>query len=338
MNKKMLQYKNSDLSIVRLDSFTIKKIYKCHMSEKYGKITPQLSFLDNFIQPKIEEEKDKTPINNNNIYLEIQNELLYGLDEIKPFEDKIEIIKQNNQIINISCKPTLNSISSKNYLKKYSKIIDENNFDSKYSFIQSESSSESSLINHMNEFSKTIDENNNNNIVSIIQSNTESLNSISPINYCNNYSKLINEDSNNKDSFFLSKSNLSLSKTYEDKKSKNEDSEESNKKIIKELAKKLPVPEKEKNNEQYKIVTIKKKLRRKEISPNTSARKFNEGLNRAYYEKEFMIQNSYYKLKKKKLVNSAKKYYSSTFFLGERVDKTEFKIFRDIDIGIICLI
>ena len=159
-----------------------------------------------------------------------------------------------------------------------------------------------------------------------------SLNRIASTNFMNEYSKQIRENiNNNEDSFFDSKSILPINEKYDDE--EDDESQESKKKIIKEIEKNLPVPVKEKNNEKFKILTIKKKLQRKTRSPNASAKKFEEDNNRAQYQKDFITQNSFCKLKKKKLVNSAKKEYSSTIFLGEGTNINGFKIFKDKDIG-----
>ena len=94
----------------------------------------------------------------------------------------------------------------------------------------------------------------------------------------------------------------------------------------------LPVPIQEKDNENFKILTMKK-MKRKTMPPNKSAKKFSEDIE-PYYEKEFRITNSFYKLRKKKVVHSSRRIYSSNFTLNKGKIKVDFKIFRDKDIGI----
>lgn len=102
--------------------------------------------------------------------------------------------------------------------------------------------------------------------------------------------------------------------------------------LIKYQESHLPVPIKEKDNENFKILTMKK-MKRKTMPPNKSVRKFAED-KEPYYEKEFRITNSFCKLRKKKVVHSSRRLYSSSFILNKGKDKVEFKIFRDKDIGV----
>ena len=94
----------------------------------------------------------------------------------------------------------------------------------------------------------------------------------------------------------------------------------------------LPVPIKEKDNENFKILTMKK-MKRKTMPPNKSVRKFAED-REPQYEKEFRINNDFCKLLKKKPVHSSRRIYSSNFILGSGKNQKEFKIFRDKDIGV----
>ena len=102
--------------------------------------------------------------------------------------------------------------------------------------------------------------------------------------------------------------------------------------LIKYQESHLPVPIKEKDNENFKILTMKK-MKRKTMPPNKSVRKFAED-KEPYYEKEFRITNSFCKLRKKKVVHSSRRLYSSNFALNKGKNKVEFKIFRDKDIGV----
>ena len=102
--------------------------------------------------------------------------------------------------------------------------------------------------------------------------------------------------------------------------------------LIKYQESHLPVPIKEKDNEKFKILTMKK-MKRKTMPPNKSVRKFAED-REPYYEKEFRITNSFCKLRKKKVVHSSRRIYSSNFILNKGKEKFEFKIFRDKDIGV----
>jgi hypothetical protein len=94
----------------------------------------------------------------------------------------------------------------------------------------------------------------------------------------------------------------------------------------------LPVPIEEKNNENFKILTMKK-MKRKSMPPNKSVRKFAED-REPEYEKESRIQNSFCQLLKRKVVHSTRRIYSSHFILGKGKNKVNFMIFRDKDIGV----
>ena len=94
----------------------------------------------------------------------------------------------------------------------------------------------------------------------------------------------------------------------------------------------LIVPISQKDNENYKILTMKK-MKRKSMPPNKSLRKFAEDME-PKYEKEFRVNNSYYKLLKKKIVHSSMRVYSSLFTLGDDKNHVDFMIYRDKDIGV----
>ena len=115
---------------------------------------------------------------------------------------------------------------------------------------------------------------------------------------------------------------------------KEEDEESINdiQELLKYQEEHLPVPIKEKDNENFKILTMKK-MKRKTMPPNKSARKFDEEIE-PLYEKEFRINNSFCKLLKRKVVHSYKRIYSSNFILSDGKKKREFRIFRDKDIGV----
>ena len=69
------------------------------------------------------------------------------------------------------------------------------------------------------------------------------------------------------------------------------------------------------------------------MPPNKSLRKFAEDME-PKYEKEFRVNNSYYKLLKKKMVHSTMRVYSSSFILGDDKNHVSFMIYRDKDIGV----
>ena len=94
----------------------------------------------------------------------------------------------------------------------------------------------------------------------------------------------------------------------------------------------LPVPLDKKDDENYKILTMKK-MKRKTMPPNKSVRKFAED-KEPVYEKEFRIQNDFCKLLKKKVVHSTRRIYSSKFVLRKGNKDYDFMIFRDKDIGV----
>ena len=117
-----------------------------------------------------------------------------------------------------------------------------------------------------------------------------------------------------------------------------EDSEEPDENMdIEELIKfqesNLPVPIKKKDDESFKILTMRK-MKRKTMPPNKSVRKFAEDIE-PQYEKEFRIHNAFSSMKKKKPVHSTRRIYFSNFFLQRKKGKNEaFMVFRDKDIGI----
>ena len=95
----------------------------------------------------------------------------------------------------------------------------------------------------------------------------------------------------------------------------------------------LPVPLSKKDNETFKILTMKK-MKRISMPPNKSVRKFAEDIE-PKYEKEFRIHNAFSTMKKKKPVHSTRKLYFSNFILTKNDEAAEqFMVFRDKDIGI----
>ena len=94
----------------------------------------------------------------------------------------------------------------------------------------------------------------------------------------------------------------------------------------------LPVPIKKKDDENFKILTMRK-MKRKTMPPNKSVRKFAEDIE-PLYEKEFRIQNNYCNLLKRKMVHSLRRIYSSNFVLKKGKKEVNFMIFTDKDIGI----
>ena len=102
--------------------------------------------------------------------------------------------------------------------------------------------------------------------------------------------------------------------------------------LIKFQESNLPVPIKKKDDENFKILTMRK-MKRKTMPPNKSVRKFAEDIE-PLYEKEFRIQNSYCHLLKRKVVHSLRRIYSSNFVLKKGKKEYNFMIFTDKDIGI----
>ena len=102
--------------------------------------------------------------------------------------------------------------------------------------------------------------------------------------------------------------------------------------LIKFQESNLPVPLKKKDNENFKILTMKK-MKRKTMPPNKSVRKFAEDIE-PLYEKEFRIQNNFCHLLKRKIVHSLRRIYSSNFVLKKGKKEYNFMIFTDKDIGI----
>ena len=102
--------------------------------------------------------------------------------------------------------------------------------------------------------------------------------------------------------------------------------------LIKFQESNLPVPIKKKDDENFKILTMRK-MKRKTMPPNKSVRKFAEDIE-PLYEKEFRIQNNYCHLLKRKVVHSLRRIYSSNFVLKKGKKEFNFMIFTDKDIGI----
>ena len=94
----------------------------------------------------------------------------------------------------------------------------------------------------------------------------------------------------------------------------------------------LPVPLKKKDDENFKILTMKK-MKRKTMPSYKSTRKFAEDKEPSY-EKDFRIHNNYCTLLKRKIVHSLRRIYSSNFVLKKGDKDFNFMIFRDKDIGI----
>jgi hypothetical protein len=126
--------------------------------------------------------------------------------------------------------------------------------------------------------------------------------------------------------------NFSRSSTTTNTILEEEDSINDLREILKYQEEHLVVPISQKDNENYKILTMKK-MKRKSMPPNKSLRKYAEDME-PKYEKEFRVNNSYYKLLKKKMVHSTMKVYSSSFILGDDKNHINFMIYRDKDIGV----
>ena len=288
----------------------IHKSKKCRIKDTYGIITPQ----DN----------------------DIMTSFLYSDNKGQPQKEKSQSGFPIQNIIKVKITDS-NKIWSKNpfYAIKPSDVID--NKDNK----ENKPNNDSNPIQFKatQEYIRTI----NKDSIEIIIPSKPLLNSTASKSYMQEYSKSFKyqEDIKNseKENFFNQNDSLS-----------DKNSENSDKNIINEVAKDeedsinnidglikyqeshLPVPIKEKDNENFKILTMKK-MKRKTMPPNKSVRKFAED-REPNYEKEFRITNSFCKLLKRKVVHSSRRIYSSNFLLNKGKKQVNFKIFRDKDIGV----
>ena len=288
--------KNKNLSVC-LPSL-INKSKKCHIKSKLGLITPKDIdiFSPIFLMEKTNE--NKININDNNINNSNKDII------------KINIVK-NDKNIHWSKNPFL-LIPSKNKENQEPNIP---------------------RFNATIEFIRTI---NQDSIESLIPCKPM-LNSTASKSYMLEYSKSkkFQEDFKNSDDFFDTPKIVTKESTPSTNSQaivEEEDSINDIQDLLQYQEEHLPVPIKEKDNENFKILTMKK-MKRKSIPPNKSVRKFAED-REPEYEKEFRIQNSFCKLLKRKVVHSMRRIYSSHFILRKGKNQVKFMIFRDKDIGV----
>ena len=288
----------------------IHKSKKCRIKDTYGIITPQdndimtsFSYSDNKGQPQKEKSQSGFPIQN---------------------------------IIKVKITDS-NKIWSKNpfYAIKPSDVID--NKDNKENKPNNDSNPIQFKVTQ--EYIRTI----NKDSIEIIIPSKPLLNSTASKSYMQEYSKSSKYQKNIKNSEkenFFNQNDSQSDKNSEnsDKNCINEEAKEEEDSInsidglIKYQESHLPVPIKEKDNENFKILTMKK-MKRKTMPPNKSLRKFAED-REPNYEKDFRITNSFCKLLKRKVVHSSRRIYSSNFLLNKGKKQVNFKIFRDKDIGV----
>lgn len=307
-----------------------------------------------------DKENDPTTENKKKKLISKQNQII----QVKVKKINKELNKNSNSIFSnqeyirkicgdtkesiIQCKPMLSSTASKTFMRDYSNsekykedkellILSPNNNKPKnilldnYSIISSPNESKSSKSSSHTPLKTKMDQENQ---VNIPQTNN-----------FNNPKK--EEKSNDDNKIEIEKvGNLNINNTKENKKSKKYDYEEFRASICKEntddmeledLIKyqenHLPVPLNKKDNEKFKILTIKK-MKRPSMPPNKSVRKFAEDME-PQYEKDFRIDNAYSTMRKKKPVHSTRKIYSSNFVLHKNNGEEEkFMVFRDRDIGV----
>ena len=284
------------------------KSKKCYLKEKSGLITPKDSdcFSSNSKENSQTETKNKKDVNQN-------------------FQDKkvikINIVSSNNKSVSLCSDP----------------------FDSFISISDKENKEQNTLP-----FKATQDyyrEINQDSIESIIPCKPM-LNSTSSKAYMNEYSKskkyqedkllfFSTSDTTPEEQFpnpnkLLFNSTETNSPILEDREDSRYDMDIEE--LLKHQESNLPVPIEKKDNENFKILTMKK-MKRKTMPPNKSVRKFAEDIEPSY-EKEFRIQNNYCSLLKRKIVHSLRRIYSSNFVLRKGKKDFNFMIFRDKDIGI----
>ena len=292
-------------SIHNLPSIT-NNARKCNIKNKIGIITPKISndFSKNSFNNIYKIKLQNTIINNEN---NINNSSLYSNKEY------IKKINYDSSEIMIHCKPMLNSTASKTLMKEYSlsKRYQEDKL------ILFPSIEESAQINK-------ISKSNNNNNISKSFNKIESTLSPNNKNNNNNTKEIIKEEKDN---------NSEGIKEENEYDGDEEDDVDELEELIKYQERHLPVPLDKKDNEKFKILTIKK-MKRLSMPPNKSVRKFGEEIE-TNYEKDFRISNAFSAMKKKKPVHSTRRLYSSNFILYKQKGVIErFMVFRDKDIGI----
>ena len=286
---------------------------KCYIKNTYGIITPKDT--DIFTSIFYSENKDKNKEERN------QN------DSNRRNTIKIKIIDTNK--ISWSKNP-FGAIISTNIVDKENRPNNENTINKAQNPLQFKATQE---------YIRTI----NKDSIEIIIPSKPILNSTASKSFMQEYSKSkkYQEDLKNsqKENIFMPSSPQSIQNTENsDDKIINEappdeeNSIDSLEDLLKYQESHLPVPIKEKDNETFKILTMKK-MKRKTMPPNKSVRKFAED-REPNYEKEFRITDSFCKLMKKKVVHSSRRIYSSNFILNNGKKQVNFKIFRDKDIGI----
>ena len=276
---------------------------KCLIRKKIGIITPQ--FKSDFISSQSQEKSEKkdNEMNqynspNNLVKINVATNIKINWD-INPFSD-LQFYNKENKEPN---KPSFNSFQDS------IRIIDK---DSVESFIPCKPMINStSSKKFMLEYSQS-------------KKYKEDLKNLKLSNSV--YSSSINKNNN-------TPSTDSRTEIIEEaQKEKEEDSFDDIEELLKYQEEHLPVPIKEKDNENFKILTMKK-MKRPSLPPNKSVGKLGESLE-PLYEKEFRITNTFFKLRRKKVVHSTRRIYSSNYTLKKGKKKFDFKIFRDKDIGV----
>lgn len=285
-----------------------KKNYKCNLKNTFGIITPKV--IDSFATNSSTEESNHIQNNfyiNNVIKINIveNSKIIWSKNPFSTIDNDDKEIKYNNNE---------NNDANIFHFKATQDFIRTINRDSIETIVPCKPMLNSTASkSYMQEYSKS-------------KKYQEDLKNLPYENYRN--SKFFEKNSNNEDK----SSKNSLFSVINEEKEKEENSINDIQELIEFQERNLPVPIKEKDNENFKILTMKK-MKRKTMPPNKSVRKFAED-KEPYYEKEFRITNSFCKLMKKKVVHSTRRLYSSNFVLGNGKKKVEFKIFRDKDIGV----
>ena len=255
--------------------------------------TRKCGIKNGIITPKI---IDDFPLSS---YVSVKTNVTENQSPKKINQEQIRIVSGDSVEIIVPCKPMLNSTASKTLTNEYSLTKEYREDKENMDMFNSEKKYEQSIK------------------VKII-----------PAEKKENINSNIPEQS--------LKNPIKYSKTYNSKSQLNSIEEEDFddfEELIKYQEAHLPVPLSKKDDEHFKILTMKK-MKRKSMPPNKSVRKFAEDLE-PQYEKNFRIHNAFSSLKKKKPVHSTQKFYASNYFLENKNKKLEkFMVFRDKDIGI----
>ena len=255
--------------------------------------TRKCGIKNGIITPKI---IDDFPLSS---YVSVKTNVSENQSSIKINQEQIRIVNADSVEIIVQCKPMLNSTASKTMTNEYSLTKE-----------YKEVKESSEMFNSQKKYEQSIK-------VKIIPIEKKE----------NTYSNILEKSP---------KKPLKTSKTYYSKSKLNSIEEEDFDdfdELLKYQEAHLPVPISKKDDEHFKILTMKK-MKRKSMPPNKSVRKFAEDLE-PQYEKNFRIHNAFSSLKKKKPVHSTQKLYASNYFLENKYNKLEkFMVFRDKDIGI----